>query len=260
MAGAVLVTGGTGTLGRHVVRRLLDGGREVRVLSRRAGSDRSPVPPDGRFSRHVGDLATGAGLAAALTGVDTVLHCASDQRNHTSDIDGIRRLVDACRTAGVRHLVVVSIVGIDRIPLGYYRTKLAVERVVAESQLGWTILRATQFHELVLTMVNGLTRLPVALVPAGISFQPIDPDEVAERLVTLSAGPPAGRAADLGGPEVRSMIDLTRAYLRVRGKRRLVAAVWLPGALVRALRSGANLTPDHADGRRTWEQFLRTAR
>src|SRR5262245_58912794 len=126
-----LVTGGTGTLGRAVVARL----DSPRVLSRRPGPDRM-----------VGDLATGAGLAAALSEVDTVIHCATSAGKN--DVTHAQRLIEAA-TASRPHIVYVSIVGIDEIPLGYYRTKLAVERLLAESGLPYTVLRATQFHDLI---------------------------------------------------------------------------------------------------------------
>ena len=264
MMGPVLVTGGTGTLGRHVVRRLVDTGNEVRVLSRRprpeAGAAGAAAKVQPGVTWHTGDLATGAGLDPALAGAATVIHCASDPRHASADIDGTHRLMESAGRVGVGHLVYISIVGIDRIPLGYYRTKLATENaIMATGQRGpgWTILRTTQFHDLVLTFVEKLTRPPLVVVPAGISFQPVDVDEVAQRLVTLAGQDPGGRAPDMGGPEVRSMGDLARTYLKMRGKRRPVAPVWLPGAIARTLRGGANLTAEHADGRRTWEEFLR---
>jgi uncharacterized protein YbjT (DUF2867 family) len=269
MTGAVLVTGGTGTLGRNVVRRLLvardeDGiNRDVRVLSRRADPIDAAGPIDATGSAapiwYTGDLRTGAGLDAALHGVDTIIHCATDPRRAGADVEGARRLVAHASAAGVRHLVYISIVGIDRIPLGYYRTKLATERVItsaAENGPGWTILRTTQFYDLALTLVGALARAPIVLVPAGVAIQPVDVDEVAQRLVALSAEPPAGRVADLGGPQVWAFADLVRAYLRIRRKRRVIVPVRLPGGLVRALRAGGNLTLEHADGRRTWEEFL----
>jgi uncharacterized protein YbjT (DUF2867 family) len=180
----ILVTGGTGTLGRAVVARLPG----ARVLSRRPGPGHA-----------VGDLMTGAGLAAALSGVDTVIHCATSLRRH--DVLHARRLLDACR--GGPHIVYVSIVGIEDIPLPYYRTKLAVERMIAESGLPWTVLRATQFHDLMLRLCTLQRWSPALFVPAGARFQPVDVRDVAERLVSLRR--PAGREPDFGGPEVRSM-------------------------------------------------------
>jgi uncharacterized protein YbjT (DUF2867 family) len=138
---------------------------------------------------------------------------------------------------------------------GYFGFKLAAERVVAESGLPWTTLRATQFHDLSLTVAEQLAKLPVIPVP-GVRFQPVDTDEVAARLVELALGAPAGLVPDMGGPQVSSMADLLRGYLRARGKRRLVVPVRLPGRAARAVRDGANLAPGRAVGRRTWGEFL----
>ncbi|MCE3555242.1 NAD(P)H-binding protein [Pseudonocardia sp. RS11V-5] len=240
-----LVTGGTGTLGRVLVERLREDGRPARVLSRRPG--------DGHV---VGDLATGEGIDAAVRGCDVVVHCATGRK----DVETSARLVEAVRRNGSPHLVYVSIVGIDRIPFGYYRQKLAVERLLADSGLPHTILRATQFHDLVVAMLGALGRVPgVLAVPRGVAFQPVDVRDVAGRLAALAAGPPAGRVADLGGPEVRAFDDLARAWLAADGRRRRVVTLPVPGRLAAAVRGGANLAPEHAAGRITFEQYLQAA-
>jgi uncharacterized protein YbjT (DUF2867 family) len=247
MPKSVLVTGATGTLGRAVVPRLAAAGAAVQGLSRRphASDDGSGV----RWA--VGDLRRRYGIAAALSGVDVIVHCATAPRG---DADAARNLIDAARAAGSPHLVYISIVGIDALPMGYYRAKLDVERLVADSGLPVTILRATQFHDLLVWVFAAQRRLPVLLVPARTSFQPVDAGEVADRLVELALGQPAGRVDDLGGPEVRAVDDLARAYLRFAGRRRRVQPLWIPGRPGRALRSGALLTPEHATGRITFEQ------
>jgi len=164
--------------------------------------------------------------------------------------------VEAARAAGIWHLVDISIVGVDRVPYRYYQTKLAAERLIQASGLPWTILSATQFHQLVLLVARGLARLPLVPVPAGTSFQPIDAAEVADRLTALATGSPAGRVPDLGGPQIRTASDLAGAYLQAAGRRRPVLAVHLPGAAFASYRQGGHLAPDHAVGHRTWEQFL----
>lgn len=220
----ILVTGGTGTLGRLVAERLRADGHEVRVLSRHA----QPYAVD--------LIAGGGALDAAVAGVDTVVHCASRPRGGDEKAAG--NLIAAARRAGVAHLLYISIVGVDVVPLGYYRSKFAVERLVEESGLGWTILRATQFHDLVARVLQALSKLPVMFVPAGVSDQPVEVAEVAERMAELAVGAPVGRVADMGGPEVRTFAELTRAYLRATGKRRPVVGVPLVGKGYRGFRDG----------------------
>ncbi|MEV6552134.1 SDR family oxidoreductase [Streptomyces sp. NPDC051597] len=248
MASPILVTGGTGTLGRLVVPLVRGAGREVRVLSRNAR------PSDDSGVAYVAcDLLAGAGIEDALDGVDTVLHLAGGPKG---DDLATRNLVAAASRAGVKHLVYISVIGADTVPLGYFRAKLGAERAVEESGIPWTTLRAAQFHDLVLTMMEKMAKLPVVPVP-GMRLQPVDAREVAARLVELTLGEPAGRVADLAGPEVYGMRDLTRTYLGARGKRRPLLPVRVPGKAGRAYRAGDNLSLEHAvTGTRTWEDFL----
>jgi uncharacterized protein YbjT (DUF2867 family) len=238
----ILVTGGTGTLGRLVTERLRSDGHEVRVLSRHT----QPYAVDLREG--------GPGLDAAVEGVDTIVHCASSPRG--GDEQAASRLIAAARKAGVGHLVHISIVGVDQVPFGYYRSKLAVERLVEESGLGWTALRATQFHDLVVEVLGALAKPPVMLLPAAVRDQPVEVAEVAGRLAELAVAAPAGRVDDMGGPEVRSFESLARAYLKAMGRQRAVVNVPLWGKAYRGFRAGGHLAPSRAVGKGTFEQYL----
>ena len=265
MRSPILVTGGTGTLGQHAVRRLREAGRPVRVLTRRAqpDTDRADTDradtgrPDG-VEFMIGDLATGAGVDAAVAGVGVIVHCASSNKG---DADATRTLVRAAAAQpDPPHLVYISIVGTDLVPFGYTRTKLECERIVADSGLPWTLLRATQFYDLILTGARSLARLPVVPVPARFPVQPVATDEVAARLVHLALADPAGRVPDMGGPEVTTFADLLRTYLRVTKRRRPVVPIPVPG--IRAVRAGGlvvserQATAESVAGKVTWEEFL----
>ena len=256
MTAPVLVTGGTGTLGRLVVARLQDAGCDVRVLSRHRHEGGDGI----EFV--TGDLATGEGIEPAVDGAGTIVHCAGSSKG---DEDKARNLVRAASRAGAAHLVYISVVGADRIPIvsrvdrvmfGYFGSKLAAERIVADSGLPFTTLRATQFHDLILTVAQQMAKLPVIPVPAGFRFQPIDAGEVAARLTELALGEPAGLVPDMGGPRAYPLADLLRGYLRARHRHRPIVPLRQPGEAARALRAGANLAPDQAVGHRTWEDFL----
>jgi uncharacterized protein YbjT (DUF2867 family) len=199
MSSTMLVTGGTGTLGRHVVARLREAGRDIRVLSRHSQAAAEGV------EYVTGDLATGEGIDAAVESTEIIVHCAGTSK---SDEDKARNLVSAASRAGAQHLAYISVIGADRIPVvsridramfGYFGSKLAAERVVADSGLPWTTLRAAQFHDLLLTVAQQLAKLPVIPVPAGFRFQPVDAGEVAGQLVELALGPPAGLVPDMAG-------------------------------------------------------------
>jgi uncharacterized protein YbjT (DUF2867 family) len=252
----ILVTGGTGTLGRHVVRRLREKGHGVRVLTRGTREDEDDV----RFL--TGDLLTERGIEPAVEGVGTIVHAAGSNKG---DEVATRHLVDAAARAGRPHVVYVSVVGADRVPVrsradrlmfSYFDMKRKAEEVVARSGLPWTTIRATQFYDLILKVVSAMAKLPVIPVPSGVAFQPVDADEVAARIVELALGEPAGLVPDIAGPRVYPMRDLIRGYLAATHGSRLLVPVPLPGGAARAIRAGADLPRDGAVGTMTWERFL----
>src|SRR5579872_5426281 len=141
--GRILVTGGTGTLGSQLLPRLLTAGHDVVSLSRH-----DPARPLPGVTYRRGDVLSGAGVADATAGVDTVLHTATSPRvSRRAEVRGAITVATAARTAGA-HLIYISIVGVDAMGFAYYKGKARSEKVVAECGTGWTVLRATQFHDL----------------------------------------------------------------------------------------------------------------
>jgi uncharacterized protein YbjT (DUF2867 family) len=247
MTSPILLTGGTGTLGQHVVPLLREAGHDLRVLSRQ------PHQPENGVEFVAGDLLEGEGIEAAVDGVATVVHLAGGPKG---DDAATRNLARAASRARVQHMLYISVIGADRVPVRWLQSKLGAEKAVVGSGVPWTILRAAQFHDLALTVVQKMAKLPVVPVPGGLRFQPVDSREVAARLVELTLDRPAGRVADLAGPTVYAMGDLVRGYLQARGKHRLMMPVRLPGKAGRAYRAGDNLNLRAARGARTWEEFL----
>lgn len=242
--GDVLVTGGTGNLGRVVCDKLREAGHEVRVLSRR--------PQSGQSVR--GDLRTGEGIPASVAGIKTIVHLATAPRG---DVEATSRLMAATEPRNPPHLIFVSIVGVDRIPLGYYAAKAECERLIMTSGLPFTVQRATQFHSLVLRLYHAQRRVPLPLLLAPtIDYQPIDVHDVADRLVEHVDAGPREFVPDIGGPEVRTARSLALAYLAASRRRRRIMPVALPGRVYSAYRAGANLTPDNAHEGITFEEFL----
>jgi uncharacterized protein YbjT (DUF2867 family) len=239
---SILVTGGTGRLGVPTVSWLRAAGHDVRVLSRREGE-----------GHVIGDLRSGVGIRDAVAGVDTVIHLAT--RNGRGDVAPTRTLLEACRAGGIRHLIYTSIVGVDRIPLGYYREKLAIEEMLASSGMPHTIQRATQFHELIAALFGRQRLLPVIFAPT-FSFQPIATDDVAARLVELARAEPAGRVPDIGGPEQLPALELARQWELAASVRRRIVPISLPGRIFAGYVSGHNLVPGPTYGSRTFADFL----
>jgi uncharacterized protein YbjT (DUF2867 family) len=254
----ILVTGGTGDLGSKLVERFDSVGHAVRVLSRRPRPNNVAQGPSPETEWAEGDMETGAGLGEAVADVDIVVHAATGGGTRAkADVPGTRNLLAACKEAGTPHLFYISIVGIERIPLGYYKVKLECERLIEESGVPWSNLRATQFHQLIDGFLRMFSRVPFVLpAPKAFKFQPIDTGEVADRMVADVAKGPVGRLPDLGGPEVLIFGDLAKAWLRARGKRRPIVNVPVMGGVARGFKAGYNCTPEHAEGHVTWEEWL----
>ncbi|MFI1995201.1 SDR family oxidoreductase [Actinoplanes sp. NPDC020271] len=240
----IAVAGGTGWLGERVVAAASDAGHDVVVMSRARGVD----------------LVTGKGLDEALRGADVVVDVSNigtlNAAKATRFFGTVTRNLQAAELrAGVKHHVLVSIVGIDRVPWGYYQAKLEQERVALDGPVPVTVLRATQFHEFALQM---LTRFggPVAAVPVMLS-QPVAAREVAVELVRLAEGEPRGMAPEIAGPEALQMADLVRKVSRRRGPRKWVLSFPLPGAAGKAMRSGGALPEGPGlRGTQTFDQWL----
>lgn len=254
----MLVTGGTGVLGRVVVSQALQRGHDVTVMTRRHEAE---LPAGSVIA--TADVLEPGSLGKALSGIDVVIHCATDPRGdaYTTEVEGTRNLLAACSEAGVSHIVYVSIVGIDRIPLAYYRAKQGAEEALENGPIPWTILRATQFHNLIvgaLTMAS--KKLPVLPVPKGFRFQVLDTSDCARRLIELAEGDPAGRAADIGGPEVRPIEELARSFATFAGTNKRVIRLPSFGKKAKAFLAGGNLSPENAYGTVTFEEFLERRR
>jgi uncharacterized protein YbjT (DUF2867 family) len=173
----IAVAGGTGVAGRWTVEALRARGHEAIVIARSAGSD----------------LVTGDGLDAALAGVDAVIdatNVASSGKRASSEFfeTTARTLMRAAAAADVRHIVALSIIGIDRVPYGYYQGKLRQEQVLQESPVPVSILRAAQFHEFPGQYLATLPG-PVVLVPRWRA-QPVAAREVGAELARIAVGDP----------------------------------------------------------------------
>jgi uncharacterized protein YbjT (DUF2867 family) len=242
----VLVTGASGTLGTALVPRLVSSRHQVRVLLHRSSAG---FPPEVQVAR--GDVRSTADLAGAVSGVDTVIHAATSpfRQATATELDGTRAVLAVAGPAGV-HVVYPSIVGVDRLSGTYYRAKWQAEQLVAAASTS-TIQRATQLHP---TLDRTLSHRAFP-VTARLAFQPLDAGDLAERLVSLVEAGPAGRAEDLGGPQVLALRDIVADRRAATGRRTVLIPVPALGPL-RGLDSGYHLCPDHPDGKLTWKQWL----
>ena len=242
----IAVAGGTGVVGSPLVTQLKMAGHEPVVLARATGVD----------------LLTGAGLEHRLDGVEAIIDvtsvAATSAKAATEFFTATTRtLLDAGYAAGVRHHVLLSIVGIETIPFGYYLGKVAQEHAVEDGKVPFTIVRATQFHEFAGQIIERVPSLGPLLVVPQMQSAPIAVREVAAELARIGSGVPQGRVAVLGGPEVHSMPTMVRKLLRKRGSHRPVLAAFLPGKAGKGMRDGS-LVPDSPGyvGKQTFDAWL----
>lgn len=242
----IAVAGGTGTVGRYVVERARERGHQVDVLSRSEGVDLAGSQPL--------DL-SGVGVIIDVTSKET----ASAAKSTKFFTSVTRKLLAAGGAADVDHYLLLSIVGIDQASHGYYAGKIKQEQQVSESDVPWTILRATQFHELAGQIFTRMKAGPVSVVPA-MQSQPVAANEVAVRLVDLAEAGPSQRVPDLAGPRVERMAKLSRRWAEATGAKGKVIELPLPGSFGRAMRNGTLLPQRGSDlGKQTFDEWLQHA-
>lgn len=227
----IAIAGGSGVVGRLTVEAVEATGHEAVVLSRSRGID----------------LVSGKGLAAAMTGVEAVIDTANvSTLNATAAVEfftaATGNLISAGADAGVRHIVVLSIVGIDQMPYDYYAGKVAQEKVVEASPVPWTIQRATQFHEFAAQMFARAKVGPLHLAPRART-RPIAARDVGERLAEIAVGEAQGRAQDIAGPREEALDAMVKAYARSRGHRGWIPSINVPTTQMKGMRAGYAL-PD----------------
>jgi uncharacterized protein YbjT (DUF2867 family) len=253
----VAVVGGTGTFGKLAVSELKARGHEVVSLSRNA-------PSGAAAGEHRAvDLSTGAGLPDALEGIELVVDASNvptgGGRARAVLVDGTRRLVEAEANVGVARHFLISIVGIDRVPMGYYKLKVEQERVLEGAQgVAVTILRATQFHQLLDYAFTSTSRFGF-LPRANIPLQPVDPREVAAALADGVGDGLWDGTRELAGPEVRTLTHLARAWKQARAKVRPQLPLPLIGKLGGALKAGGLTSAEAPRGKVTFEEWLASA-
>ena len=244
----VAVVGGSGVVGSYTVKALRADGHSVRVLTRRTGVN----------------VVTGEGLESALAGVDVVvdtLNNMSIRRSVAAEFftTAARRIQDAAHAQGVEHVVLLSILGIDRVRgYGYYDAKLAQEDAARAGAVPVTVLRAAQFHEFPAQLLARLRIGPVAVVP-HVQSQPVAARTVGRHLAQLAALRPVG-TVELAGPEVHDIADLARKFVTAHGERVRIVAVTAPGKAASDMCGGALLATDSTsiDGP-TYDEWLRSS-
>jgi uncharacterized protein YbjT (DUF2867 family) len=207
----ITVIGASGLIGTKVVDLLTAEGLDVVAASRASGVD----------------VLTGDGLAEALSGADALVDVVNSPSFEDDPVmefftRSATNLVDAAKRAGVGHYVCLSIVGIDDLPdSGYMRAKVVQEKVITESGIPYTIVRATQFAEFTEGITASMTVGDQVRVPDAL-IQPVAADKVAAEVARAAVTAPLGGIVNIGGPEKISFEQMARAVLAERGEEKTV--------------------------------------
>ncbi|WP_433747619.1 SDR family oxidoreductase [Falsibacillus pallidus] len=248
----ILVTGGTGVLGSRFAALAKREGHQVFVASRNKPSS---TEVEWTFL----DLETGEGLSRALSGVEAVFHAATSPVKNTDQVDiaGTNLLLEECKKYGVKHFIYPSIVGIDLIPMKYYKAKLAAEELIMNCGIPYTIVRMTQFHNLIDRMISTLAKYPAGVLPTTLKFQPVDVDEAAEVLVGALKNGPSGMEEDFAGPEVMSLKELFTIWKSHKQiKKLMIPLSYFPNKTFKSFQEGKNTNPQATKGAVTWKSWV----
>lgn len=217
------------------------------------------IAPPGTWIR--ADLNTGEGMEDLPGPFDTIIHLASNaaDKNSKSDPELTKELLKFSSRSGISHFIYMSIVGIDKIPYHYYRQKLSSENLVSSANLPFTILRATQFHQLLDYFLDKLIKYPVALLPKKFKFQPIDPHRIAVKLFELCLKhEPLNGIINIGGQEVLYLGQMYKEWLMYKNRKAIVLNLPLPGKTAKAFKKGYNTCKEKDMQSVTWRDFLKT--
>lgn len=257
----IVITGGSGVLGSALAKKLQEQNLDFLTVSR----SRSKTNHYSQTTKvldlpwQYADLRTSEGLDEALTGRDTVFHLASIPKQTNNDhpeIKLMQNLLKASKNKGVRHLIYISIVGVDKIPLPYYRAKLEAEQILARSGVPYTILRATQFHPFLDAIMGLLLKWPVGLAPKKFKVQPISIEAVVQELIHIGEMEPQHKVLNIGGPEVLNFGEVAKLWQEYHDTSKPVINIPIIGKLMKTVANGGLLCDEKSFDSITWETYL----
>lgn len=246
----VLVTGATGQLGLALLKQLENTDYQVKITSRRK-------PENLKVEWVHSDFLTGEGLAEAIKDVDVIIHAATSPMKNSDiiDVSGFGKFLDIC--LNIKHFIYPSIVGIEDIPMKYYRNKFQAEELLKNSSVPHTIVRATQFHSFVENLFLSKSPFKRYFVPGDIKFQSVDVGEFANHLIQLIGEAPQGKTGDFCGPEIQTLREMAKLKIKVNHESNKIVNLTLPGKLYRSFLEGKNTNEQQKVGKIPFEEFLK---
>lgn len=247
----ILVTGATGLLGSALLNQLSNPMYKVKITSRSKPLDTGP------FEWVYSDLSTGEGIEEAVQGIDVIIHAATSPIKNSKivEVSGFQEFLSKIKH--INHFIYPSIVGIDEIPLKYYKLKYEAEELLRNSSIPYTIVRATQFHNFVENIFLSKPLFNRYVVPGNIKFQSVDVSEFANHLIGLVNKGPQGRTGDFGGPDIMTLKEMAEEKIKINNESNKVLSFSMPGQLYRSLKDGKNTNDNQRMGKITFKDYLR---
>ena len=249
------MTGGTGKLGRIVIPQLLKRGDKVEVLTTRTNTELPSA-----VNIRTGDLTNLSILRKTLSdsGSEVIVHSASNFLDPENvDVKGTENLLEAIQKKKIKHIIYISIVGVEKSQYPYYKAKYEAERMIINTGIPYTILRATQFHHFVLhRLIKPLDTKPgeILQLPENFVFQSIDISDVAKMVVELVGKEPQNGTISVGGPEILPLEKMAQDYLDFLNRKDKIELV--PAEAFKVFQTRINLCPDNDYGKVTWTEYL----
>lgn len=247
----ILVTGSTGQLGSAIVNQLKGSDYKVRLTSRKK--------PEGigHCEWVYSDLLSGEGLEEAVNDVEVIIHAATSPIKNSKiiEVSGFEQFLS--KIQHIKHFIYPSIVGIEEIPLKYYKLKYEAEELLKNSSIPYTIVRATQFHHFVENLLLSKPHFKRYLIPGSIKFQSVDVGEFGDHLIGLMNNGPQGKTDDFGGPKIMTLREMAEQKIKINNETNKVFSFSIPGTLYNSFLEGKNTNDNQKIGKITFEEFLR---
>ncbi|WP_057936141.1 SDR family oxidoreductase [Algoriphagus resistens] len=254
----ILITGGSGNLGKQLVKTLYNKGYSITVLSTK---DNTELPEN--ISLLMGDLTKAESLKNKLNNFELIVHCASNPKDSENvDYKGTLNLLQAIDPKRIVHFLYISIVGVDKSPYPYYQNKSMTENILKKSTVPFTILRITQFHDFVLHRILEPLVDPdktMIKIPRQMSFQSIDIKDAAD-IIAEVVETPQHATIEVGGPEVLSMYEIATLYLKQVGRTNEINEYSSTDIFYNLFTQRYNLCPNSKAGSFKWKDFLKQSK
>lgn len=249
----ILITGANGDLGQHLI-KILENEFPLILCTRRQKNKTAEGIEWRKF-----DLENPTSIS--MDGVKTIFHLASsiEKKSFKIDVEGTKNLLEQALKNNVKHFIFISIVGVGRLPTKYFRIKNQVEHEIQQSGIPYTILRATQFFPFFEQEIIKYLRFPIAFLPSGILYQPIETSIVAKKMVEISLAGPLNSILEIGGPEVVNFGEAARILMESRSVSKPIVNVPLSllGKLGKELKNGVLTTNESNQDSATWTEWLK---